>query len=226
MTETSPTARAAGAGPQGVDPQDADPEGFWALFRTAPARLVHPRHIVHAYDEAISIEAAARLQQSDRVQRPLARLLRDKYRLPDAGACAPPHAADLALLDLPRERVDEVSRLAGAVFWSHVLAGEIRSRAVAEMKARIGDLVFQRAVHNRDLASGRQPPGDLDALMRAIDADGRKCWASWQASLPQPLAAWLRLRDEADEDGAFSQADDAERGAAIVRRVAAASEVG
>ncbi len=206
MTEKS---LAAGAGPQSV----------WAIFQTAPARLVHPRHIVQAYDEAISIETAARLQQSGRVQRPLARLLTEKYQLPEAGSCQRPAEEDLKLLELPRGRVEQYSRLAGAVFWGHVLAGEIRSRAVAEMKSRIGDLAFELAVHNRDLAADHPPPGDLDLLMQAIETDGRKCWASWQVSLPGPLTAWLRLWDEAADD-AFSAPTDAERGAAIVRRLA------
>ncbi|ACP23738.1 putative type III secretion component (plasmid) [Sinorhizobium fredii NGR234] len=202
------------------DPKGADPQDVWAIFQTAPARLVHPRHVVHAYDETISIEAAARLQQSDRVQRPLARLVREKYRLPDAGSCPEPAEGDLELLSLPPERVEQHSRLAGVVFWSHVLAGEIRNREVAEMKSRIGDLAFQLALHNRDLAAGHPPPGDLDLLMQAIETDGRKCWGSWQASLPEPLAAWLRLRDETDDHSAFSAPADAERGAAILRRLA------
>ncbi|MEY9586910.1 type III secretion protein [Sinorhizobium fredii] len=216
-----------------ADPQGANPEGVWAIFRMAPARLVHPRHIVHAYDEAISIETAARLQQSDRVQRPLARLLREKYRLPDAGSCPEPAKEDLELLDLAPERVEQHSRLAGVVFWSHVLAGEIRSREVAEMKSRIGDLAFQLAIHNRDLAAGHPPPGGLDRLMQAIETDGRKCWASWQAALPEPLAAWLRLRHEAADNPGFAEPTDAERGAAILRHLVqdknvdvAAKEVG
>ncbi|TCN34015.1 type III secretion protein [Sinorhizobium americanum] len=198
---------------------DAVPKDVWAIFQTAPARLVQPRHIVHAYDEAISLETAARLQQSARVQRPLARLLGEKYRLPEPFSCPRPAEEDLQLLALPPERIEHYSHVAGAVFWGHVLAGEIRSREVAEMKSRIGDAAFQLAIHNRDLAAGHPPPGDRDHLMQAIETDGRKCWASWQASLPQPLAAWLRLRDETDEDIAFLQESDAERGAAIVRRL-------
>ena len=219
MTETSLAEESASADPQSVDARGADPQGVWAIFQTAPARLVHPRYVVHAYEQAISIETAARLQQSDRVQRPLARLLREKYRLPDAGSCPEPAKEDLELLDLAPERVEQYSRLAGVVFWSHVLAGEIRSREVAEMKSRIGDLAFQLALHNRDLAAGHPPPGDLDLLIQAIETDGRKCWASWQASLPEPLAGWLRLRHEAADEPGFAEPADAQRGAAILRRL-------
>jgi len=106
------------------------------------------------------------------------------------------------------------------VFWGEVLAGEIRSREVAEMKSRIGEDAFRLAIHNRDLASSRPPPDNLYELVQAIEADGRKCWVSWQAALPAPLAAWLRLRQETAEDAGFSKPDDADRGAAIVRRLA------
>lgn len=210
MTSASLSEEPAGDGPQDV----------WTIFQTAPARLVHPRHIVQAYDEAISTETALRLQESSRVQRPLARLLCEHYRLPPASSCARPSEEDLELLALPREQMDHYCRAAGAVFWGEVLAGEIRSREVAEMKSRIGEDAFRLAIHNRDLAAGRPPPDDLDQLVQAIEADGRKCWASWQAALPEPLAAWLRLRQETAEDAPFSEPDDAGRGAAIVRRLA------
>lgn len=198
----------------------AELENVWAAFRTAPARLVHHRHIVQAYDEAISIEAAVRLQQSDRVQRPLMRLLMDKFDLPDARLCPCPEPDDLKLLALSPEAVAHHSYLAGAVFWGHALAGEIRSREVALMKERVGDRAFRVAVDNRDLAAGHEIADGLDALMQAIDVDGRRCWASWQASLPAALAAWLRLRDETGgDDASFPEPGDAATGAAIVRRL-------
>ncbi|HLP68218.1 MAG TPA: SctK family type III secretion system sorting platform protein [Rhizobium sp.] len=210
MTTASLSEEPAGGGPQDV----------WTVFQTAPARLVHPRHIVRAYDEAISTETALRLQQSSRVQRPLARLLCEHYRLPPASSCARPSEEDLELLALPREQVDLFCNMAGAVFWGEVLAGEIRSREVAEMKSRIGEDAFRLAIHNRDLAAGRPPPDNLDQLVQAIETDGRNCWASWQAALPEPLAAWLRLRQETEEYAAFSEPDDVGRGAAILRRLA------
>ncbi len=196
------------------------PDDIWTAFQTAPARLVHPRYIVQAYDGTISTETASRLQRSSRVQRPLARLLCEHYRLPPASSCARPPEEDLELLALPREQVDHYCRAAGAVFWGEVLAGEIRSREVAEMRSGIGENAFRLAIHNRDLAASRLPPDNLDQLLQAIEADGRKCWASWQAALPEPLAAWLRLWQETAENAAFSEPDDAERGAAIVRRLA------
>ncbi|WP_018238590.1 hypothetical protein [Ensifer sp. BR816] len=204
----------------GASLSGADPESVWTVFQTAPARLVGPRLIMQAFDNTIPIETAIRLQRSDRVQRPLARLISEKYRLPEPFSCPRPSEDDLELLAFPLERIEQYSHAAGAVFWGHVLAGEIRSREVAEMKSRIGDFAFQLAIHNRDLAAGHPPPGDRDQLMQAIETDGRKCWASWQASLPQPLAAWLRLRDgAANENIAFLQESDTERGAAIVRRL-------
>ncbi|MCA1489888.1 SctK family type III secretion system sorting platform protein [Sinorhizobium alkalisoli] len=209
------TERSAANGATG-----AEAESIWETFRSSPARLIHPRHIVIAYDEAITIEAAVRLQQSDRVQRPLLRLLMEKFELPDVGSCPSPEEDDLKLLALAPSAVVQHSYLAGAVFWGHVLAGEIRSREVAVMKERIGERAFRIAVENRDLAAGHEPPGDLDSLIKAIEDDGRKCWAGWQASLPGALAAWLRLMGEADEaEIRFSVAADIATGVAIVRRL-------
>lgn len=198
----------------------AEMQSIWATICHAPARLIHPRHIVTAFGGAITVEAAPRLQQSDRVQRQLSRLLMEKFELPDVGSCPSPEEGDLKLLALSPSAVAQHSYLAGAVFWGHVLAGEIRSREVASMKERIGDRVFRIAVDNRDLAARHEPPGDLDSLIQAIELDGRKCWLDWRASLPDALAAWLRLTDEVDNDGTrHAEATDRTRGAAIVRRL-------
>jgi hypothetical protein len=195
-------------------------ENIWATLRKAPARFVNPCHIVTAYDEAITVEAAVRLQQADRVQRPLMRLLMEKFALPDVSTCPVPEEDDLKLLALTPAAIAQHSYMAGAVFWGHVLAGEIRSREVASMKERIGDRAFRIAVDNRDLAAGHEAPDDIDTLIKAIELDGRKCWAAWQASLPGAVAAWLQLRDEADRDRVrFSDAADAAAGALIVRRL-------
>lgn len=198
----------------------AEAKNIWEVFRCAPARLIHPRHIVTAFGEAITFEAAVRLQQSDRVQRSLCRLLMEKFDLPDVGSCPFPEEDDLKLLALAPSAVGQHSYLAGAVFWGHVLAGEIRSREVALMKERIGERAFRIGVDNRDLAAGLEPPGDLDALVQAIELDGRRCWAGWKTSLPDALAAWLRLTDEVDDYGIHhAEAADRARGAAIIRRL-------
>lgn len=186
-----------------------------------PARLVHPERIVACYDDAISVDLAVRLQASDRIQRQLAILLMDRFALPDLPAPVNLDEADLSLMAAPAEQISILAPLAGAVFWAHFFASEIRTNEVAEIKRRIGDTAFQTALANRDLASNLPAPESLDTLETSVEADGYRCLASWHAALPSAIGAWARLKHANDRFlTPFPDARHRVLGAAIMRRLA------
>ncbi len=101
-----------------------------------------------------------------------------------------PAAEDLELLGAAAARlIAQHSRLAGRrVLGPCAGRRDPQPRGRRDERARIGDLGLSGwPFDNRDLAAGhlRLPAASI-ALVRAIDADGRKCWTSWQASLPEP----------------------------------------
>ena len=193
----------------------------WAGAMVMPSRLVHPERIIACYDDAISLDVAAQLQRSDRVQRQLAILLMDHFGLPAMPDPAGLDEADLSLMAAPADQISALVPLAGAVFWAHVLASEIRTSEVAEIKRRIGDDAFQTALANRDLAGNLPGPDNLDALQAAVDADGYRCLTGWHHALPSGAGAWARLKHANDKFFVpFEEPRQRALGASIMRRLA------
>jgi hypothetical protein len=193
----------------------------WTGAMAMPARLVHPERLIACYDDAISLDVAVQLQSSDRVQRQLAILLMDHFGLPNLPDPADLDQADLSLVAAPAEQISALVPLAGAVFWAHVLASEIRASEVAEIKRRIGDGAFQTALANRDLSSNLPGPDNLDTLQAAVDGDGYRCLTSWHHALPSGAGAWARLKHANDKFFVpFPEPRERVLGASIMRRLA------
>lgn len=194
----------------------------WTDMMAAPARYVHPERIVACYNGAITIEIATNLQASKRIQRHLAILLTDHFELSALPDLAQLDEADLILMTSPADQISDLVLLAGAIFWSHVFASEIRTNEVAEMKRRVGETGFQRALANRDLASNLPGPDDLGALEAMVTSDGLGCIAGWHEALPARIGAWARLK-HANDSVLMPSLDAAHRklGPLIMRRLAA-----
>jgi hypothetical protein len=194
----------------------------WTDMMAAPARYVHPERIVACYNGAITIEIATRLRASKRIQRHLAILLTQHFELSALPDLAQPDDADLLLMTSPAEQISDLVLLAGAIFWSHIFASEIRTNAVAEMKRRVGETGFQRALANRDLASNLPGPNDLCALEAMVTNDGLGCIAGWHDALAARLRPWARLK-HANDSGLTPSLNAAHRklGPLIMRRLAA-----
>lgn len=186
----------------------------------APARFVHPERIVACYDGAITLDIARDLQCSDRVQQQLTILLMDHFELSALPDLTHLDDADLALMTASFEQIGDLVSLAGAVFWSHVFASEIRTSEVAAMKRRFGETIFQTAIAHRDLAGNLPGPDDLAALEALMASDGLRCIASWHEALPARIGAWARLRHASDSLPS-PDTTHGKFGPAIIRRLAA-----
>lgn len=192
------------------------------LLTSAPARLVHPQRIVSCYEDALTLDVAVKLQACDRVQPQLALLVAEQFGLAQSSALLDLAPEDLALMRLAPAQLDELVVIAGAAYWAHVFAAEIRTSEVALMKQAIGEAAFKFALANRDLAGHLAHPGSTDNLIAAVRRDGLHCIGSWHASLPGGLAGWARLKHASDKE-VQPFAEEAQRalGLAIMNRLAA-----
>lgn len=213
MSEGLGSANEAASAPSG--------QPDWNSLISTPAKLVHPERIVACYDGVISSDVAAQLQASRRVQRQLTSLLMDRFALPELPAPMSIDPADVHLISIRADQIAALIPLAGAVFWAQFLASEIRTNEVTEIKRRIGEVAFQAALANRDLAGNLPSPDSLDALEANLEADGYRCLASWHATLPAAIGAWARLKHANDRSLIpFPDAKQRALGAAIMRRLA------
>jgi hypothetical protein len=151
----------------------------------------------------------------------LARQVADAHELVPLGALPRLMAVDARLVaeGMSGAALDR----AGLIWWSGVLATEVRGPRAGVLRERFGADVLAWALAQRDLSAGRSEPGAMEELLGNIAAAGRVCHGAWLESLPPAWRAWLALAaDDAanGETARFAMPLNAAQGAAIVHRVA------
>jgi len=202
----------------------SEPAKQWADIAATPLRFVHPSRIAASFKDVVALSAAGQLAASPRIAGRLERLVADHYGLPAFPDQMAMDDGDLRLMLMTQDELQEFAWSAGAVYWAHVLSGEIRASAVAALKAIVGEAAFALALAHRDLAGDEPRPDDPEELRTLIQRDGDACLASWHASMPPALQAWLQLK--LPESRSFVPPDSAEKREkclAIARRLAQSS---
>jgi hypothetical protein len=197
----------------------------WDRFGRLPAAIAHPVHIAPLFDGGLDEETAGRLARHPRFAARVSRLLERRLALPVVEGT--PDAADRALALASAERLEALSRQAGAVCWGRAVAREIRGERVAALKAAIGEDAYAAALAHRsealtdDIRLAPEVGASPEALAAAITRDGRGCLAAWLFALSEAVALRVRLRfpaafDEGELDEAVREA-----GPRILRMLAA-----
>ncbi|WP_153020358.1 hypothetical protein [Paramesorhizobium deserti] len=198
-----------------------EPAEQWAGIAATPLRFLHPSHIAACFNGVVTPKAAEQLAASPRIAKRLERLVADHHGLPAFPGEMAVDDGDLRLMRMSSDEFQEFAWSAGAIYWAHVLSGEIRANAVAALKEIVGEATFTLALAHRDLAGGEPKPDDPEALREHVQRDGDACLASWYASMPPALHAWLRLKLPEDYSLAPpASAEKREKCLAIARRLA------
>jgi hypothetical protein len=166
----------------------------WETFMRQPAAYIDASRLADCFDHQFSAELCGRLQGADRLRNKLSTLVNTHYAL------AAPVAED-AVDDLDRnialspvERLAEVVRRAGAIYWANAIANVLLAEKVSQLHEQLGEALCAFALANRDLS------GPLEVLEPVADAgtrvteDGERCFAAWCQSLSEAVAARVRLK--------------------------------
>jgi len=195
----------------------------WRTFMRQPAAYIDAARLAVCFDHQFSAELCGRLQGAGRLRERLSAHITTRYAL-----AAPVEEDTVDKLDRdialsPCERLADVVRRAGAIYWSNAIANVLLAEKVSQLHQQLGEAVCAFALVNRDLSG----PHDVlepvaDAGARVAEA-GACCFAAWCQSLCEPVAARVRLKLPPRQgfDGA-PETPFAEIGASIVRRAAAA----
>lgn len=166
----------------------------WQGMIEQPLAFVGDQRVRECLPPALTDQHYRALRNAPRFNARLLQRLTAHFNVETAALQAPPRDEDLPVLLLSVAQFQRLPRLCGAIWHSATLSREIRSQAVHQMRAALGDDVFTQALAHRALAGAadllRQPAD----LVEAIDRDGAACVAAWLQQQPAGLAAWLRLR--------------------------------
>ncbi len=191
----------------------------WGTLMRQSAVYIDAARLAACFDDEFSPELAERLRGASRLQGRLSDLISKRYAL------AAPVAED-AITDIDRrislspvERLVDLIRRAGAIYWANAIANVVLAEEVRWLHEQLGEALCAFALANRDLSrSGEVLEPLKGASERAIE-DGKRCFAAWCQSLPVAVGArvWLKLPTTWELDGGLAE-PFAEIGPSIVRR--------
>ena len=194
----------------------------WDTFMRQPAAYIDAARLAVCLENQFSAELCGRLQDAGRLRDRLSALIKTHYAL-----AAPVKEDGVGELDRdialsPFERLADVVRRAGAIYWANAIANVLLAEKVTQLHEQLGEAVCAFALANRDLSGPDEvlePVADVGA--RVTEA-GERCFAAWRQSLSDAVAArvWLKLPPRRGFDGPPG-IPFAEIGPSIVRRAAA-----
>ena len=194
----------------------------WQTFMREPAAYIDAARLAVCLDNQFSAALCGRLQSASRLRDRLSALVATHCAL-----AAPVEEDAVGELDRtialsPVERLGDVVRRAGAIYWANAIANVLLAEEVSQLHAQLGEAVCAFALVNRDLsgpAKVLEPVADAGA--RVTEA-GERCFAAWCQSLSDAVAARVRLKlpPRRGVNGPPG-IPFAEIGASIVRRAAA-----
>ena len=188
----------------------------WRALQNEPLAFVDPQCLEAALLGAQNAGQVAELARQPRFQARIEQLLVSFYGLQPLQAQSPADA-DLPVLLLPVTRFRQLPTFCGACLHGASLAREIRGSRVQQLRTQLGDEVYTLAVSWREAAVAKTNIVEGEALLAAIEQDGRACVEAWMAAQPAALQAWLQLRFDLAAPLSDGRAEHAEH----VRRVAA-----
>jgi hypothetical protein len=194
----------------------------WATFMRQPAAYIDAARLAVCLDNQFSAELCGRLQGAGRLRDRLSALIKTHYAL-----AAPVEEDAVGELDRnialsPFERLADVVRRAGAIYWANAIANVLLAEKVSQLHEQLGEVVCVFALANRDLSGPDEVLEPVaDAGARVTEA-GERCFAAWCQSLSGAVATRVRLKLPPRQglDGPPG-IPFAEIGPSIVRRAAA-----
>jgi hypothetical protein len=195
---------------------DHDPAA-WRAFLDEPAATVDRGRLAGLFGGAIDEEAAGRLAASERLRRRLSDLILAHHGLATASPAEATAAADRRVALASAERLAEIARRAGAIYWAAAIARAVKGPVAAALRAELGEAATF-ALANRAHAGPAQSLEPLEGVAARIVEDGWRCLGAWCRAQPADVGVRVRLKL-----AARPALDDppppafAERGPAIVR---------
>jgi hypothetical protein len=191
----------------------------WDAFVTQPALYIEPSRLAVCFDGMVDPELCARLRTSRRLEERLSGLVHSRYGLARTIAADDVSDTDRSIALASSERLAELARRAGAIYWANSIANTVRAADAAAFDVALGEALCVVALANRDLSGPMQPLTPYDQLGARVMADGMRCLGAWcKAQSPGVgLRVSLKLAPNPALDGAVNSPFD-ELGPAIVRR--------
>ena len=201
----------------------------WRSFMSDPASYAEGSRLAVCFGETVTPALGSKLLENTRVQPQISALLVARYELADV-AESELKPEDRAVALLPARGLQDVAKLAGAIYWSSAIASAVLAKDVQALHNSVGADICARAIKHRDLGAPGLSLAVLDTavpdkFVERMTEDGWKCLAAWCDAMPVGVAKRVRLKLPASPPLDTQAASPfTERGPNIVRRATQPSE--
>ena len=195
---------------------DAD----WQTFMDWPSRYIDPDRLDACFGGRLGRELCERLRGAHRLRERLSRIVTEHHALAVPVPSASCDERDRAIALIPSERLCEIARRSGAIYWARAIAGVVRAADVAVLHRELDEALCTFALMHRDLA-GTQPLSVIDGIGARCAEDGLRCVAAWIRELPEAVGQRVQLKLAVHPAiDTLPQPPFSDIGAAIIRRAA------
>jgi hypothetical protein len=172
----------------------AVPMTDWGTFMWQSADYIDAGRLAACFDNAFSPELCERLRGTSRLQDRLSQLIDNRYALAAPIAEDAIEDGDRTIALSPTERLLDLIRRAGAIYWANAIANVVLAEEVRRLHEQLGDTLCAFALANRDLSGPGETLEPLISVSERITEDGERCFAAWCQSLPEAVGARVRLK--------------------------------
>lgn len=199
----------------------AEPVADWGAFMGRSVDYVDADRLAACFDDAFSPGLCERLRATGRLHDRLSKLIDRRYALPAPVAEAAMEDSDRNIALSPAERLTDLIRRAGAIYWANAIANVVLAEEVRWLHEQLGEALCAFALANRDLSGPGETLEPLTNASARVTEDGERCFEAWCQSVPEAVAARVRLKlpTTYGPDGAEAE-PFAAIGPSIVRRTA------
>jgi len=214
MTAIAPEAQAA---PQAQAARATD----WQAFMDWPSTYIDADRLDACFEGRLGRDLSGRLRVVPRLRQRVSWIIAEHYGLTAPVPLTSCEERDRAIALADPERIGEIARRSGAIYWARAIAGVVRSSDVAALHRELDEALCNFALAHRDLAGAQALPA-VEGIGARCAEDGLRCVAAWTRTLPDAIGQRVHLKLAAHPALENTpQPPFSEIGPAIVRRAAA-----
>jgi len=171
-----------------------EPTTDWGAFMRRSVAYIDAERLAACFDDAFSLGLCERMRGSLRLQDRLSELIDSRYVLPVPIAEDAVEVRDRNIALSPAERLLDLIRRAGAIYWANAIANVVLAEEVRWLHEQVGETLCAFALANRDLSGPGETLEPLVSAGQRVMRDGERCFEAWCQSVPEAVAARVRLK--------------------------------
>src|SRR5262249_22102933 len=140
-----------------VSDQTSEAAAEWDAFMRLPAAYVGASRLNDCFDGYLGVQLSERLKQARRLHDRVSAIIIDRYHLADAHVAVLPDDRDRTIALSSAERLGELGRRAGAIYWASTIASVILAAHVRVLQEQLGESLYSLALAHQELSGPKQP---------------------------------------------------------------------